>query len=427
MNRVLVILVFSFALLSGCMKSDKPVLHDNAKSGTVTLTLMANQDWTNKPYLQRAWKHYEESTGNNLDIQAAPIDTASTIISKRVAMGEITDIVMSFGGAALSDLHPEDNFVDLTGEPWISQIKSSMQPQITFQGKIYGLPLWEYSVSGILYNKELFNKYGIPVPSDREQFDEACERLLAHGVTPIYMAAKDIWPLNPQYGLDPLVRKYPHVIEDLNTNRTRFSDLKEVGELIEDYKRMASNGYFGDNYLNNNWDGQAAALVSGQYAMALAWDVYLYSDVEPQYPGMAEKFGIMPFFLGSPEAVSFEGPNAAMLMVNKSSPHLREAMEFIRFLAKPENLNYAFENIASETNFTSVTSNRPTSQYLEAKQLIERYENPSITPFIIGYNQLEMGRIIQRVLTGDLTVEEALGAMDAMRTSAARVQNIPGF
>ncbi|UKS24635.1 ABC transporter substrate-binding protein [Paenibacillus sp. HWE-109] len=413
-------------ILSSC-SPEKSKIQEETPQQAVTLTLMANMDWIGKPYLQRAWKMYEEATGNKIEIQAVPIDTATTVISKRVAMGEITDIVMGFGGTSLADLQPVKNFEDMTGEEWVSEIKSTILTQLLHKGKIYGLPLWESSISGILYNKEVFEKFNIPKPTSHAQFIEACESLLSHGITPIYLPTKDIWPLSPQYGLDSLKKAYPHFVEDLNSNRIKFSDIPEIRELIDDYKNMATRGFYGSNFLNNNWDGQAAALASGEYAMAIAWDVYLSSDVEPQFPGTANKFGILPFFLGNSRLFGYEGPNVAMMMVNKNGKHAKEAMEMIRYMAKTENLNEAFRGVSSETAFNSVTTNQPTTPYMSDKAYIDANTNPSITPSIIGYNQLEMGRIIQRVLAGEFTTDMAIQAMDDMRIAAAKAQQVHGF
>ncbi len=415
-------------LLPGCVTSMNPVAPTaSSKQTSVTLTLMANQDWINKPYLQKSWELYQMKTGNHIELQSVPIDTAATLIDKRVAMGEIADIVMYFGGISLNKLHPDANFVDMSHEFWVSDIKESALPQITFNGKIYGLPLWEASVGGILYNKELFNKWNIPVPSNQTEFFHVCDALQSHGITPVYLASKDIWPLSPWYGVDPLVSQYPDLVHKLNTNQVAFADLKEFRELVDWYKYMNEKGYFGKNMLNNNWDGQASALHDGKYAMAIAWDSYLYTDLEVSFPGAAEKFGIMPHFIGGSGIKAFEGSNPAMMLVNKNSKHVKEAIEFIRFLAKPENLNASFKDFQTQTFFESVTSNKQTLQYTEASDTIRKFLYPSISPFIVGFAQTEISKVILQAMIGTLTTDEALREMDNIRIKEAKAQNLPGF
>lgn len=393
----------------------------------IALTLMANQDWTVKPILTRAISLYEEQTGNRIELQALPIDTVDTLIRKRVAIGEITDVVMHFGGAALSDLRPERNFVDMSGETWASDLTDAVRPRLTKDGKLFGLPLWEASTSGTLYNKRIFQQLGLQVPDSQEQFFAVCAKLKEAGIVPVYLASKDVWPLMPQYGFDYAAKRTPGLVEALNANQLNLADVPAAQAVVDWYRTMFASGYFGSDPDNNSWDGLPSALKSGKYAMVMSWDVYLYSDLEAKYPGLADDFGLMPLFVGGRDAMHYEGPNAAMLMVNKNGPHVREAVEFIRFLARPDILNEVYRGLNTGTYFKSVNTNKPTPQYLENRTLIDRLTYPSITPFIVGYNQYEMGKWVQQAMTGAITTREALQGMDALRKQAALDRGLPQF
>lgn len=393
----------------------------------VTLTLMGNQDWLVKPIVKRAVELYEQHSGNRIEMQALPIDTVDTLISKRVAIGEITDIVMHFGGSALNDMRPEKNFVDLSNEAWVSDLTEEVRPRLMKDGKLYGLPLWEASISGTLYNKRIFHELGLQVPQTQAQFFEVCEQLKQAGIVPMYLASKDVWPLLPQFGFDYAAMQTPGLIEALNTNKVDLVDVPALWEVVDWYRTMYERGYFGDDAAGNNWEGLPAALHSGEYAMVMSWDTYLYSDVEAKYPGMAQDFGMMPLFVGGSGAKLFEGPNAAMLMVNKNSKHKEEALAFIRFLAKPDVLNEIYRGIKTGTYFKSVTTNEPTPQYLEIQSDVDRLTHPSVTPFLIGYSQYEMGKWVQQAMIGAVTTHEALVNMDEFRKQVARNRNIPEF
>ena len=249
----------------------------------VTLSIIANQDWVTKPYMKAAWANYEKVTGNKLDIQALPIDNWETVMKTRAAAGELPDIVMTFAGPVLDAMRPADNFFDLSNEPFVKDLKPFVLPQATYKGKIYGLPLWEGSVSGTLYNKDIFKKLNISVPKTQAEFWAACETIKKAGITPIYLAFKDIWPALPQFGLDPIARKYPGFVDKLNSNKLTFADVPEFTNLVGFYKTLVDKDYLGADFVSNTWDGQAKALGEGTYAMALAWDQYLYSDLEPRY------------------------------------------------------------------------------------------------------------------------------------------------
>lgn len=428
---LLLAIVFVITMGIGCTK--KPdgnvgVSKETSKvKESVTLTVLANQDWVTKPYIKKAWTNYEDSTGNKLDIQVVPIDSGETVMQTKFATGDIPDIFMHFGGNSLTPYQPEKNFVDMSDEFWVDDIKDYGLIQAKVKDKVYGLPLWEGSICGILYNKELFSKYNIDKPTTEDEFLAACETLKNNGVTPIYMAFKDVWPIFPQFGLDVIV-KDPDVLNKLNTNQIKYGDLDQFRSMMTFYKKLADLGYLGEKFSTNTFDGQARALGEETYGMVYCWDTWISTDLEAKYPGSMEKFGIMPIFLGVNEEGTYEGPNACLTYVPNKGKHVEEAIEFVRFLAQPENLNLAYDGEATQTYFKSVTTNEPSPQYIESKESIERLVNASVAwSSIIGFSQVEGVKPMQQLLLDDISVEETIQLMDEERIKTAKAQKAEGF
>ena len=392
----------------------------------VTLSIIANQDWVTKPYMKAAWANYEKVTGNRLDIQALPIDNWETIMKTRAAAGELPDIVMTFAGPALDAMKPAETFYDLSNEAFVKDLKPFVLPQVTTNGKIYGLPLWEGAVAGTVYSKTIFKKNGIAVPKTQGEFWKACETLKKVGITPVYMACKDMWPILPQYALDVMAKNNPGFVAKLNSNKLKLVDVPEMAKLMEFYKTLADKGYLGSDFLSNTWDGMAKGLGEGTYAMAWAWDQYLYSDLEPRYPGMGDQFGIMPSFMNVNNEGSYEGPNACMTLANKKSKKAKEALEFIRFIAKPENLVLAFGDVYTESYFKSVQT-KLTPQLAEARASIDKLILPSVQAGIIGFSQVESVKPIQNLMMGGATVPETVKQIDDIRIKVAKARGLAGF
>jgi raffinose/stachyose/melibiose transport system substrate-binding protein len=145
MKRTMVMLI---AALVASVASVASVAFAQTAQAPLTLSIIANQDWVTKPYMKAAWANYEKVSGNKLDIQALPIDNWETVMKTRAAAGELPDIVMTFAGPVLDAMRPAENFFDLSKEPLVKDLKPFVLPQVTYKGKIYGLPLWEGSVSG---------------------------------------------------------------------------------------------------------------------------------------------------------------------------------------------------------------------------------------------------------------------------------------
>ncbi len=165
----------------------------------VTLQIMANQDWVQKSFMQKSWEAYEEATGNTLELIVVPIDSGEEFMLTKFATGDIPDIFMHFGGLGLTPFDPEKNFVDFSDAEWVDDIMPYVISQTMYDGKLYGLPFWEAAVSGTLDNKEIFADLGIDIPATQTEFEAACETIKNAGITPIYMAFKDVWPLSYMY------------------------------------------------------------------------------------------------------------------------------------------------------------------------------------------------------------------------------------
>jgi raffinose/stachyose/melibiose transport system substrate-binding protein len=408
-------------------KTDTPATPAPTKQASVTLTLLANQDWVTKPYMKIAWANYEAATGNKLDIQAVPIDSGESIMKTKFATGEIPDIFMHFGGYGLAAYQPEKNFVDFSDAKWVSDIQDFVLPQAKFNGKVYGLPHWEASISGIIFNKEIFDKLSIAVPTTQAEFMAACEKLKAGGVTPMYLAFKDSWPLLYQFAVDSMVQDTA-LLDKLNSNQAKYADIPAFKSMLEWYKAMADKGYLGTNYATNTWDGAPAALGGGKYAMMLAWDSYADSDLEPKFPGLSQKFSIMPAFAGANDQGNYEGPNVCLTFVNKNGKNVQAATDFVNFLADPVNYNAAFKDFGTAPVFKGETSNKTTSLYNSMKDVILKKTLASTAwPSIIGFTQVEGAKYIQDLMIGNITVDQCIASMDKDRTEIAKAQKIPGF
>lgn len=393
----------------------------------ITLTLMANQDWVTKPYMKAAWKAYEDATGNKLDIQAVPIDSGETVMKTKFATGEITDIFMHFGGYGLTPFRPDKNFVDFSKAGWVSNIYDYVLPQAKYNGKVYGIPFWEASISGMIYNKEIFNKLEISVPKTQDEFIAACEKIKSSGITPIYLAFKDVWPLLYQFGMDSIV-KDPAILKKLNSNQIKYADIKEFNDMLKWYKMLADKKYLGERFSANTWDGGPAAMGEGKYAMMYVWDSWVSSDLEPKYPDITKKFGFMPTFLGVNREGNYEGPNVCVTFVNKNSKNVKEAIKFVNFLAKAETINLAFKDFGTSPVFKNETMNKLTFQYQDAKDSINKFTLPSTAwPSLIGFTQVDGAKPIQDLMLGSVTVEQAAKAIDDERIKIAKAQQIPGF
>lgn len=378
-----------------------------------TIVLWADKHDAERNYMQRAFKRYQELTGSQIEVVTFPPDEYAVAVRQAI-LGNIDkpDVLLSYGGTNIEVLNPDDNFYDFSGAEWVKDLTSSSINQTIYNGKVIGLPHSESSISGMLYNKKLFKKLGIEVPGNQQEFLNVCRTLKENGITPIYLPYKEITMLLYQFPMDSILED-PDILTGLNDGTLSYSDIPEMKEIVKWYRNMADSGYFGENYFENNWDGMDDAMSSERYGMMICWDTWLYTN----FTGNAADFGIMPAFMGVPEKGTFEGPNQMLFIVNRHSPRLDAALNFITFLADPYNYNIAFEGIYTAPVFKNQAASISTPQYAESERLIEEHFRDSTAWLRVrGFSQMDASGI-QKYMAAEpgYTVEDCLQEMDRLR------------
>lgn len=390
---------------------EEPVYEWGTVSGR-TISVWGRETDLKRGYIVRALKRYEELTGNIVEMtEVSPEDLEEKGAEALLNEDSGLDLLLYFGGTNLDAFDPDSNFYDFSDAPWVDDLTDVSINQAIYHGKVIGLPHWEASVSGTLYNKKIFQKLGIELPQTQEEFLEVCETLKQNGVIPLYLQGKSPTMMLYQFPLDTIV-KNNDILSDLNQGKINYADIPQMHTVVEWYCTMADRGYLGEDYMENDWNGMSDALSSGKYAMMLCWDTWLYTD----FKGNAADFGLMPAFIGVPENGTFEGPNLSLFLVNKNGRQVDAALDLIYFLADPYNYNPAFEDVYTAPVFKKQMASISTPQYVEAARWIEENYNDSEAWLNIrGFSQSDAVCILDCMSDEAYTVEKCLEDMDTLR------------
>ncbi|WP_394924866.1 ABC transporter substrate-binding protein [uncultured Robinsoniella sp.] len=377
-----------------------------------TITVWGDRDDLSRPYMVRAFEDYQEKTGNIIKT----VSLTKSELNEKVpyafstAGEERPDMLLAYGGTNVENLDPDENFYDFTDAPWIDDLSDTALTQAVFNGKVIGLPHGEASISGTLYNKEIFEKYNLEIPKTQDEFMNVCETLLKNGVTPVYLPYAEITMLLYQFPMDSFL-KDQSILDGLNDGTLSYADIPEMKKIVQWYKTMSDKGYFGDDYENNDWNGMDKAMKDGEYAMMLCWDTWLYTD----YTGEPSKIGIMPAFMGEPENGCFEGANIILCLANKNSNQLDATLDLINFMADPCNYNNHYAGVYTAPVFNNQSGSITTPQYMEAEIMINRlFCQSTAWSRVRGFSQIDAS-YIQQFMQNELSLDACLTAMNDAR------------
>lgn len=400
----------------------------------LTLTVMASQDWI-KPAEQELAKKYEEQTGIHIDYQILPADQYFNVLKTKLNSGEATDI---FGGqTGKSDLKlqydVENNAADLTGAEWTTRIDPAALDQSSLDGKVYGAEIWDTVASNyfvMVYNKDIFEKLGISVPTTFDEFTAACTTIKAAGITPIYEPISDGWHhvlWFPMVG-PAFEQAEPGLADKLNANTATFAGNANMTTAMGQINDLFQAGCFGDNTMSDTFADTNKALASGKYAMSVS-PMSTPAAAAEAYPEVkAGSFGFFPIptFGNQLQPVHPAGP--AKFVYSKSK-HVAEAKQYIDFLTQTENLQYLLDNTPQfvALPFTGLTAKWDDAQ----KEFLATYPAKTLVyQDVVNYlnpQWMDLGKDMVSMFTGSMTPADVMASIDQRRTDLAKTAGDPAW
>ena len=231
-----------------------------------------------------------------------------------------------------------------------------------------------------------------------------------------------------QFGMDPIFADDASVLEKINKNEIKYSDIPEVTDMIQWISDAASKGWFGVDYMNTGWDDISSAMGSGKAVMTFIWDTWFYTDFAKDNKYSVDDFALMPVFMNTADNGTYEGGNLNMMMVNKNSKNKEAALDFLDFCADEKNYNIAFDGISTVNCFKGQNTNIQSKMVTDARASIDANERVSTAASrIIGYSAEDVAAALNELFNGRTDVAGCIGFMDHSRITEAAKEGAAGF
>ncbi len=327
--------VMTVSMLAGCNGGESTEEKDGGDKEIIFWNI-GTED-VDKAIYDKAIKLFNETTDSGYTVKSVPVqnDTYKEKLVIAMSSGECPDMYINWSGGPMNE-YIESGYAkpvtDLFNESELPErLMDASIAQATYKEDIYAVPYMNVSLSGIYYNKEMFEEYNLEVPKTVEELESVCDTLIENGVTPFALANSAKWT-GSMYFMNLAARKgglepFQAAVDGSGS----FEDecFIYAGDKIREW---TEKGYFpeGVNSLSED-DGQARQLLYQESAaMNLIGSWYtglLQQDSKEFY----EKVGWFPF-------PAVDGSDAdSSIMIGTIGDN------FISFNCEGEKLKAAFE------------------------------------------------------------------------------------
>ncbi len=271
----------------------------------------------------------------------------------------IKDDDYSQGGAliaALRSKNPPDVYFEWTGSSverdggngtsidlstYMSpEFEASIDPQswagTKYQGKPYLLPMSFEMANVIFYRKKMLADHSISPPKTWEEFLEACKKLKAAGIQPIFHGNQAAWPVGNwaselavvYLGLERYKQAGEKPPKTLLTDPgfvkavTRLKELRDIGAFNSDLNTMNDN-----EGVAHFLAGEGAFIFNGSWMLE-----------QLKEGGDDATYGVLarPKLPDEPEGARYVLANSTGYMINSKTEHKELAFDLLRHLMSPE-------------------------------------------------------------------------------------------
>lgn len=417
-------------LIAGCSTGKESGSTEGKKQ--VTLTFGSHQSGLpTSGIVQELAKDFETETGIKIDFQISPDAQWRDLIKVKLDSGEAPDIICVDTPIGLaSSLHMDQYCPELTDQPWVSRIEKTTLASVSVKDKVYGITFPGAKMYFYLYNKDIFKKLGLSVPTTYKEFLSVCQTLKEAGYTPIYEATTNGWhqvlPLFETGGL--WLNQDPDMYEKLNENKIDFNGIPSLLNIIKQLDECAKAGYFGDDYLSNAWENAKEAMATERCVMTVA-ELGFRGQIEKEYPDFkaTEKLGAFVMPWGDNQEIGVN-PASNAYFINKDSKYIEEAKQFFDFLARPENLQ---KRLDGQPELSALCWPEITSKYSKEDQaFLDSLKKANVVQTSVNYidsQWMDVGKDLESMYTGAMAPEEVLKTIMERRIEQAKLQKDPGW
>jgi raffinose/stachyose/melibiose transport system substrate-binding protein len=423
--------VVAVVALAGCGSSSSSTSSSGSSSGgATTITLLVdNAESTVKPAKAVVEAFHAANPDITVQLDTRPQGTdGDNVVKTKLSTGDMADVFWYNSGSLLQALKPEQNLVDLTGDPVLANVDSQFFPAVTQNGKVYGAPQGTTNGGGIIYNKKVYAQLGLSVPKTWADFLANCDKIKAAGITPVIESFKDTWTsqLFVLGDYHNVAVANPTFAADYTANKVKYATDPAAVKGFEKLAEVQQKGYVNKSYGSTTLEQGVKLLTSGKGA---------------QYPILT--FVVAPLPAADQQNIGFfgiPGDSAATAgatiwtpggqYIPKASKHIDAAKKFVAYVASPAG-SLAYSKAAPPTGpYMIKGATLPADAPQVAKDIQAYIDAKTTTPaleFLSPVKGPSLEQITVAVGTGQTPAKDGAAQYDKDVTKQAKQLGLAGW
>ncbi len=432
---VVIIILMILSALSGC-GSEQPMNVNETLEGEMdvdqsdVILQFAGSDsaLSGKNIVKELAVLFEEETGIQIEISTIPDAQWRDYLKAELSSGTAPDIFASDADpfSLYEKIRPDINCIDLSQEAFINRLDPNVLPSVSYEGRTYGIPFVGNKIWVYAYNKEIFQRLKLEIPTTYEELEVVCRVIKEEGIVPMWQMPQVGWhQVLPLFEVGPLYNtKHSNLYTRLNKNEMDIKEIPELLTVIEQINAFAVLGYYGDDFLGNTIDLEEVAFAEGRVAKTLE-EIGWSNEHIGKYPEMAGKIGIFIMPWGDNQILGVN-PTSDAYFGNANSPHREEILQFFRFLARKDNLQ---RRLDGEPKLLKLCWPEINDKYPEEyADYLNQFPAGTVFQASVSYidsQWIDIGKDIEEMYVGNMTPEEVLMGISRRRGELAKVLGDP--
>lgn len=348
--------------LAGCAGQDE---------GKTTIELLSYKMEAVDLFNDLAAQFNAENPDLNLVISSP--NEAMTILKTRLVRNDPPDMVGLGGDVDFSNLVDADMLMDISDYPGLAQVKESYleidkQLELVPTDGVFAVP-YMANAAGVLYNGELFDRYGWQVPETWSDFMALCQEIQAAGIAPFTFGYKDTWTCLAPWNALAVDLTDTELFSRVSLGEDSFANAySQVAD-----KQYQLLQYSGNDAFSYGYNDACTAFARGQAAMYPIGS-YAIAQIKSVNPDMDIRSFVMPGSDNLEENVLNSGIDLQFVVI-KDTQNKEACYRVLEFFQRAENVQrYMDEQTAvscQEGDFTLSPHLAGMEPYLDAGRLAD--------------------------------------------------------